>query len=145
MQLSRITEDSLLKQVTVIARSEDPETSYNPAVNFTSILQAAFTRKDPKSAIKLLNLTVFFAFLGSLRVKAAGRILVKLTPCYLIVLVETVVGNDETLEPGQVGVWAIPRDQEVVGRDVAQLEAVHRRQRTELRILDGQEVPASHD
>ena len=62
---------------------------------------------------------------------------------YLIILIETVVGNDEALEPGQVGVRAVPRDQEGVGRDVAQLEAVHRRQRAELRVLDGQEVPAS--
>ena len=49
-------------------------------VNFANILQAAFVREDPKSAIKLLNLTVFFAFLGSERVKAALRMLVKLTP-----------------------------------------------------------------
>ena len=51
-----------------------------PGVNFTNILQAAFTRADPKSAIKLLNLTVFFALLGSASVKAARRTLVKLTP-----------------------------------------------------------------
>jgi len=49
-------------------------------VNFTHVLRAAFTRADPKSAIKLLNLTVFFALLGSARVKAARRTLVKLTP-----------------------------------------------------------------
>ena len=35
---------------------------WNPAVNFTNILQAAFTHSDPKSAIKLLNLTVFLHF-----------------------------------------------------------------------------------
>ena len=51
-----------------------------PGVNFTNVLQATFTREDPKSTIKLLNLTVFFALLGSARVKAARRILVKLTP-----------------------------------------------------------------
>ena len=49
-------------------------------VNFTNVLRAAFTRADPKSAKKLLNLTVFFALLGSLRGKAARRTLVKLTP-----------------------------------------------------------------
>ena len=49
-------------------------------VNFTNVLQAAFTRADPKSAIKLLNLTVFFALFGSAQVKAACRMLVKLTP-----------------------------------------------------------------
>ena len=48
-------------------------------VNFTNVLRAAFTSADPKSAIKLLNLTVFFALLGSARVKAARRTLVKLT------------------------------------------------------------------
>ena len=49
-------------------------------VNFTNVLRAAFMRADPKSAIKLLNLTVFFALLGSARIKAARRTLVKLTP-----------------------------------------------------------------
>ena len=34
-------------------------------VNSTNLLRAAFTRADPKSAIKLLNLTVLFALLGS--------------------------------------------------------------------------------
>ena len=49
-------------------------------VNFTNVLWAAFKRRDPKSEIKLLNLTVFFALLGSERVKAAHIMLVKLTP-----------------------------------------------------------------
>ena len=40
-------------------------------VNFSNVLQAAFTRADPKSTIKLLNLTVFFGRLGSAVVKAA--------------------------------------------------------------------------
>ena len=51
-----------------------------PGVNFTNVLRAAFTRADLKSAIKLLNLTVFFAILGSTCVKAPCRTLVKLTP-----------------------------------------------------------------
>ena len=42
-------------------------------------LRTAFTLADPKSALKLLNLTVFFALLGSACVKAAHRMLVKLT------------------------------------------------------------------
>ena len=49
-------------------------------VNFTNILRAGFMCADPKSAIKLLNLTVFFALLGSSCVKSARRMLVKLTP-----------------------------------------------------------------
>ena len=48
-------------------------------VNFTNVLQAAFTRKDPKSAIKLLYLTVYFALLGSGCIKAARKMLMKLT------------------------------------------------------------------
>ena len=52
----------------------------NSVVNFTNFLQAAFTLADPKSAIKLLNLSVFFAHLGSSRIKAAHRMLLKLTP-----------------------------------------------------------------
>ena len=51
-----------------------------PGVNFTNVLRAALTRADPKSAIKLLNLTVVFALLGSTSVKAARRMLVKLNP-----------------------------------------------------------------
>ena len=51
-----------------------------PGVNFTNVLQAAFTHAEPKSAIKLLSLTVFFELLGSAHVKAAQRTLVKLTP-----------------------------------------------------------------
>ena len=41
-------------------------------------------RADPKSAIKLLNLTVFSALLGSACVKAAPRMLVKLIPMLLL-------------------------------------------------------------
>ena len=51
-----------------------------PGVNFSNVLQAAFTRADPKSEKKQLNVTVFFALLGSAGVKAARRTLVKLTP-----------------------------------------------------------------
>ena len=50
-----------------------------PGVNFTSIQRAAFMSADPKSAKKLLDLTVFFALLGSAHIKAARRMLVKLT------------------------------------------------------------------
>ena len=49
-----------------------------PGVNFTNVLRAAFTLADPKSAKKLLNLTVFFALLGSTSAKAARRTLLKL-------------------------------------------------------------------
>ena len=51
-----------------------------PGADFTNILRAAFTRADPKSVKKLLYLTVFLALLGSLHVKAAHKMLVKLTP-----------------------------------------------------------------
>ena len=54
-----------------------------PGVNFTNILRAAFTCKDPKSAKKLLYLTVFFLLLGSLRVKAARRIFGEIDTCFL--------------------------------------------------------------
>ena len=50
-----------------------------PGVNFTNVLQAAFTRADPKSAKKTVKLSCFFALLGSARVKAARRMLVKLS------------------------------------------------------------------
>ena len=47
-------------------------------VNFTNVLQAAFTLADPESAKKLLDLTVFLALMGSAHVKAARRTLMKL-------------------------------------------------------------------
>jgi len=46
----------------------------------TNILRLAFTRADPKSAIKTDNLTIFFALLGSARVKDERKMLAKLTP-----------------------------------------------------------------
>ena len=49
-------------------------------VNFINILRAAFMLADPKSAKKLLDLTVFFELLGSARLIAAKRMLTKLTP-----------------------------------------------------------------
>jgi len=49
-------------------------------VNFTNILLAAFTLIDPESVKKIDNLTVFLMLLGSTRVKAASKTLVKLNP-----------------------------------------------------------------
>jgi len=49
-------------------------------VNFNNVLQAPFACTDPKSAKKTDNLTVFFALSKSVRIKADGRTLVKLTP-----------------------------------------------------------------
>ena len=67
----------ILKASTVHFKNQEKR---RPWINFTNILQAAFTHTDPKSAIKLLNLTVFFTLLRSAFVKAAHRMLVKLTP-----------------------------------------------------------------
>ncbi len=44
-------------------------------VNFINILQADFTRADPKSAKKIDNLTVFFTLLGSTSIKAEPKLL----------------------------------------------------------------------
>ena len=49
-------------------------------VNFINILRAAFTSADPKSAKKTVKLSSFFALLGYASVKAASKMLVKLTP-----------------------------------------------------------------
>ena len=51
----------------------------SPWVNFTNILRAAFTPEDPKSA-KNSQVKQVFALLGSVCVKAARKIMVKLTP-----------------------------------------------------------------
>jgi len=53
-------------------------------VNFTNILQVAFACADPESAKKKTeNVTVFFALLGSAPLKAAHKMLMKLTPGFL--------------------------------------------------------------
>ena len=49
-------------------------------VNFTNVLRAAFTHANLKSTKKTIRLSSFFALLGSGHVKAAHRMLVKLTP-----------------------------------------------------------------
>ena len=49
-------------------------------IGSSTCLRAAFTCADPKKCKKLLELTVFFVLLGSARVKAARKMLVKLTP-----------------------------------------------------------------
>jgi len=48
-------------------------------VNFTNILHAAFMLVDPERVKKIDNLTVFFTLLGSSRVKAVPRMLMKLS------------------------------------------------------------------
>ena len=53
--------------------------SFLHPVNFTNILQSAFTHADPKKCKKTVRLSSFFALLGSACVKAACRMLVKLT------------------------------------------------------------------
>ena len=64
-----------------------------PGDNFTNILLKGFTLADPKSAEKSDRLTVFFALLVSVRIKAAQKMLVKLTPG-----VATLYGWQATLE-----------------------------------------------
>ncbi len=48
-------------------------------LNFINVLQADYKRKDRKRVKKTDNLTVFLALLGSARVQAARKMLVKLT------------------------------------------------------------------
>ena len=55
---------------------------WRPGVNFTNILQAAFMPADLKSAKKTVKLSSFIALLGSACVKAARRMLVKLTQSF---------------------------------------------------------------
>ena len=68
--------------IRVISRSM-PTTFFSSkrsGVNFTITQRAAFKRTDPKSAKKTVKLSSFIALLGSARLKAAHRTLVKLTP-----------------------------------------------------------------
>ncbi len=54
-----------------------------PAVNFINVLCTAFTLIDPESVKKIDNLTVLFTLLGSARVIAVRRPLMKLSPDFL--------------------------------------------------------------
>jgi len=61
-----------------------------PGVNFINILGAAFTRTDLKSAKKNDSLTVFFVPLKFACIKAACKLLMKLTPaCFHLLIVQT--------------------------------------------------------
>ena len=54
-------------------------------VNFINVFTGSFYACRSQKRKKLLNLTVFFALLGSALVKAARKMLVKLTPvCYRV-------------------------------------------------------------
>jgi len=48
--------------------------------DITNILRAAFTQADPKSAKNTVRLSVLFALLGSVPLKASHKMLMKLTP-----------------------------------------------------------------
>jgi hypothetical protein len=61
----------------------------NIEVNFTSILQAVFTGEGPKSQKRQSSHQCVFALLGSARIKAARKTLVKSTPdhCWSTILI----------------------------------------------------------
>jgi hypothetical protein len=52
-------------------KGDDGSAKRNPVVNFINVLRAVFTLTDSKSAKKTVKLSIFFAILGSERVKAA--------------------------------------------------------------------------
>jgi len=54
--------------------------NWHPGLNFINVLYTAFTRSDPKSVKKTVKLSIFFMLSGSTSVKAAHKMLVKLTP-----------------------------------------------------------------
>jgi len=55
-----------------------------PGVNFINVLLAAFTRADPESVKFQLSHQYHFMLLGSARVKALRKTLMKLTPSQLL-------------------------------------------------------------
>jgi len=54
----------------------------DPGVDFTNILRKAYTHADPKSTKNTLKQSVLFALLGSARVKAWHKMLVKSAPAF---------------------------------------------------------------
>ena len=57
-----------------------PQRFQTPGVNFTNFLQAAFTREGPQNAKKTVKSSSCFALSGSVCIKDARRMLIKLTP-----------------------------------------------------------------
>ena len=57
---------------------------------------------------------------------------------YLIIHVKAMVGDDEPLQACHVGIRRFPSQQERVGLNMAQLQAIDGRQRAQFRVLDGQ-------
>ena len=55
-----------------------------PDVNFTNVLCTTVMHLDPKSVKKIDNFTVFFMLLGSACMKAVHRMLMKLSPAFLL-------------------------------------------------------------
>jgi len=57
-----------------------PPILQSPCVNFTNVLRAAFALIDPESIKNAVKSSVSFTLLGSARVKAIRRMLMKLSP-----------------------------------------------------------------
>ena len=73
-----------------------------PWVNFNNILQAAYTRSDPKSAKKDNHVKQLFALSGSAWVKAARTIVGEIDPSLLLFLLKTFElenGYEELIRP----------------------------------------------
>ena len=70
----------------IIHRDEDNDAvtgdphKQRSGVNFTNVFTSSFYSSRSQKKKKLLDLTVFFALLGSVYVRAALKMLVKLTP-----------------------------------------------------------------
>jgi len=54
--------------------------SSSPGLNFINVLRTAFMLADPKCSKKTFKLAVSFGALGPTNIKAARKMLVKLTP-----------------------------------------------------------------
>lgn len=79
--------------------------------------------------------------------KGFAHIMLHITQCilfctspYLIVHVETMVGNNKALETCHVCVWALPGKQERMRLYMTQLKAADRWQRTQFRVFDGEKI-----
>jgi len=53
-----------------------------PGVNFINVLCAAFIQADPQSVKIQLSCQYLFTLLGSVRIEAAHKMLMKLTPVH---------------------------------------------------------------
>ena len=73
-----------------------------PGVNFINVFKRSFYTRRFQKRKKLLELIIFFALLGSARVKVACKMLVKLTPWQQVRKVKSSLIDGNNIADGEI-------------------------------------------